>query len=59
MNEVAEGVPTIDVVMKMNEELKLDIPIMQTCYNLIHGIWTVEEGSKYLMDYIVNEEFRE
>ena len=36
MKEVAEGVPTIDAVINMNKELKLNIPIMNTIYKVIH-----------------------
>ena len=57
MKEVAEGVPTIDVVINMNKELKLDIPIMEICYKLIHNEITPESAVEYLMSYKIENEF--
>ena len=58
MKEVAEGVPTIDAIINMNKELKLDIPIMNTIYQIIHNEITKNEAADFLMNYEVKSEFK-
>lgn len=50
MNEVAEGIPTLEVIIELNKELKIYIPILTTMHKIVHNEITVEEAGPHLMN---------
>lgn len=51
MEEVAEGVKTIDIVHGLARSLEIRLPITETLYRIIHREITVEQAHKYLMKF--------
>ncbi|MGK7395460.1 MAG: NAD(P)H-dependent glycerol-3-phosphate dehydrogenase [Candidatus Cyclobacteriaceae bacterium M3_2C_046] len=54
MDEVAEGINTIKIAVRMAENYKVRAPITETLYKIIFEKMTVEEGLYYLMKYPFN-----
>ena len=51
MDEVAEGVKTIEIVHQLARSVNLRLPISETLYRIIHREITVEQAHKYLMKF--------
>jgi len=51
MEEVAEGVNTINIVKVLAENYKIRAPITETLHKILHGKMTVEEANVYLMKF--------
>jgi glycerol-3-phosphate dehydrogenase (NAD(P)+) len=51
MEEVAEGINTIDIVTKLARYYDIRVPITETLEKIIHGEMTVEESYAYFMKF--------
>lgn len=51
MEEVAEGVKTIDLVNELARSYKIRVPITETLYKIIHGEMSVEDAHTFLMKF--------
>ncbi|MEQ9467508.1 MAG: NAD(P)H-dependent glycerol-3-phosphate dehydrogenase [Ekhidna sp.] len=51
MDEVAEGVKTINIVNQLAESYKVRCPITETLYGIIHNQRTIQEAHTYLMNF--------
>lgn len=51
MDEVAEGVKTIEIVNELSKTYKVRCPITETLYRIIKGEMTVNDAHKYLMNF--------
>ncbi len=51
MEEVAEGVKTINIINKLSKTYKVRCPITETLYRIINKEMTVNEAHKYLMKF--------
>ncbi|MFT6882581.1 MAG: glycerol-3-phosphate dehydrogenase (NAD(P)+) [Marinoscillum sp.] len=51
MEEVAEGVKTIDIINELSQTYKVRCPITETLFKIIHGEMTVNDAHKYLMKF--------
>lgn len=51
MEEVAEGVKTINIVNELAESYKVRCPITETLYKIIHDQMTIQEAHSYLMNF--------
>lgn len=51
MEEVAEGVKTINIVNQLAESYKVRCPITETLYKIIHNQMTIQEAHGYLMNF--------
>lgn len=51
MDEVAEGVKTINIVNQLAESYKVRCPITETLYDIIHNQMTIQEAHAYLMNF--------
>lgn len=56
MEEVAEGIKTINIVNGLTSILKVRCPITETLYKIIHEQITIDEAHKYLMLYPFQQE---
>ena len=51
MEEVAEGVKTIDLIYQLGESLGFRVPITQTLHRIIHKEWGMDEAHSFLMNF--------
>lgn len=51
MEEVAEGVKTIEIINSLSKTYKVRCPITETLYRIIHQEMTVDDAHKYLMKF--------
>jgi len=51
MEEVAEGVKTINIVNQLAESYKVRRPITETLHRIIHDEMTIQEAHAYLMNF--------
>jgi len=51
MDEVAEGIKTINIVNQLAESYKVRCPITETLYRIIHDEMTIQEAHGYLMSF--------
>jgi glycerol-3-phosphate dehydrogenase (NAD(P)+) len=51
MEEVAEGVKTINIINKLSKTYKVRCPITETLYRIINKEMTVNDAHKYLMKF--------
>ncbi|MEP0987661.1 NAD(P)H-dependent glycerol-3-phosphate dehydrogenase [Ekhidna sp.] len=51
MDEVAEGVKTINIVNQLAESYRVRCPITETLYKIIHDKMTIQEAHVYLMSF--------
>ena len=51
MEEVAEGVKTINIVKELAESYKVKCPITMALYKIMHGEMTISEAHNYLMSF--------
>lgn len=51
MDEVAEGVKTINIVKDLADSYKVRCPITETLYRIIHNNMTIQEAHGYLMNF--------
>ena len=51
MDEVAEGVKTINIVNQLAESYGIRSPISETLHKIIHGKMTVNDAHSYLMNF--------
>ena len=51
MEEVAEGVKTINIVKELAESYGVRSPITETLFKIIHGKMTVNDAHNYLMNF--------
>lgn len=51
MDEVAEGVKTINIVNQLAESYRVRCPITETLYKIIHDQMTIQEAHVYLMSF--------
>ncbi len=51
MDEVAEGIKTINIVKQLAESYKVRCPITETLYRIIHNKMTIQEAHGYLMNF--------
>ncbi len=51
MEEVAEGIKTINIVNQLAESYGVRCPITETLYKIIHGEMTIEKAHGYLMNF--------
>ncbi|MEO9870057.1 NAD(P)H-dependent glycerol-3-phosphate dehydrogenase [Ekhidna sp.] len=51
MDEVAEGVKTINIVTQLAESYKVRCPITETLHKIIHNRMTIQEAHGYLMSF--------
>lgn len=51
MDEVAEGVKTINIVKQLADSYKVRCPITETLYRIIHDNMTIQEAHGYLMSF--------
>ena len=56
MDEVAEGVKTINIIKHLATSFKLRCPITETLYRTIHGKITIDEAHRYLIHYPFTQE---
>jgi len=55
--EVAEGIPTLEVIIELNKELNLYLPLLTTLWRILHGEISVENACEELMNMPLNKEF--
>ncbi|MFY0687640.1 MAG: NAD(P)-dependent glycerol-3-phosphate dehydrogenase [Cyclobacteriaceae bacterium] len=51
MEEVAEGVKTIDIVQELSKTYNVRVPITESLYKIVRGEMTVEDAHGYLMKF--------
>ncbi|UXP32517.1 NAD(P)-dependent glycerol-3-phosphate dehydrogenase [Reichenbachiella agarivorans] len=51
MEEVAEGINTIEIIRELAESLNIRVPITETLHKIIHGKMTVAESHTYFMKF--------
>jgi len=51
LDEVAEGVKTINIVKQLSESYKVRCPITITLHKIIHGEMTIQQAHSYLMSF--------
>ncbi|WP_420318121.1 NAD(P)H-dependent glycerol-3-phosphate dehydrogenase [Ekhidna sp.] len=51
MDEVAEGIKTINIVNQLAESYRVRCPITETLYRIIHDEMTIQEAHTYLMSF--------
>ena len=51
MDEVAEGVKTINIVKQLADSYKVRCPITETLHRIIHNNMTIQEAHGYLMNF--------
>ncbi|MEO9483819.1 MAG: NAD(P)H-dependent glycerol-3-phosphate dehydrogenase [Ekhidna sp.] len=51
MDEVAEGVKTINIVKQLADSYKVRCPITETLHRIIHNKMTIQEAHGYLMNF--------
>ncbi len=51
MDEVAEGVKTINIVKQLADSYKVRCPITETLHRIIHDQMTIQEAHGYLMNF--------
>lgn len=51
MEEVAEGVKTIDIINELSKTYKVRCPITETLYRIIQGEMSVNDAHKFLMKF--------
>ena len=51
MDEVAEGVKTINIVKQLADSYKVRCPITETLHRIIHNLMTIQEAHGYLMSF--------
>ncbi|GAB4246078.1 MAG: NAD(P)H-dependent glycerol-3-phosphate dehydrogenase [Ekhidna sp.] len=51
MDEVAEGVKTINIVKQLADSYKVRCPITVTLHKIIHGEMTIQQAHTYLMNF--------
>ncbi len=51
MEEVAEGVKTINIIHQLAKSYHVRVPITESLYKISHGIMTVQEAHGYLMKF--------
>lgn len=51
MEEVAEGVKSINIVKELSESYKVKCPITYTLYKILHQEMTIKEAHHYLMNF--------
>jgi glycerol-3-phosphate dehydrogenase (NAD(P)+) len=51
MEEVAEGIKTINIIQDLSKTYKTRVPIAETLYKILHGDMTVEDAHGYLMKF--------
>lgn len=51
MDEVAEGVKTINIVKQLADSYKVRCPITETLHRIIHNQMTIQEAHGYLMSF--------
>lgn len=51
MDEVAEGVKTINIVKQLADSYKVRCPITETLHKIIHNEMTIQEAHGYLMNF--------
>ncbi|NQZ75153.1 MAG: NAD(P)-dependent glycerol-3-phosphate dehydrogenase [Ekhidna sp.] len=51
LDEVAEGVKTINIINELSESYRVRCPITETLYKIIHDKMTIEEAHHYLMNF--------
>lgn len=51
MDEVAEGVKTIDIVQQLSDTYRIPCPITKALYKIIHGEMTLKQANEYLMSF--------
>ncbi|MDI9636897.1 NAD(P)H-dependent glycerol-3-phosphate dehydrogenase [Kamptonema cortianum] len=50
LGQVAEGVPTSDVVLMLASKVGVEVPLMETLHSVMHGKMGVKEGLSRLME---------
>lgn len=51
LEEVAEGIKTIDIIQDLSRTYKTRVPIAETLYKILHGEMSVEDAHGYLMKF--------
>jgi glycerol-3-phosphate dehydrogenase (NAD(P)+) len=51
MEEVAEGIKTINIIHELSKTYKTRVPIAETLYDILHGNMSVKEAHSYLMNF--------
>lgn len=51
MDELAEGVNTINIIKELANTLNIRVPITETLYKILHGKMTVDESHHYFMKF--------
>ncbi len=51
MDEVAEGIKTIEIINTLAKTYKVRCPITETLHKIMHGEMTVKEANSYLMKF--------
>lgn len=51
MDEVAEGIKTINIVQELAKTYKVRVPINESLYKILHGEMTVKDAHTYLMKF--------
>mgnify|MGYP006267041635 CR=1 FL=1 len=51
MEEVAEGIKTIDIVHELANTFKIRVPITETLFRILHNDMSVEDAQTYLMKF--------
>ncbi|SHK17867.1 glycerol-3-phosphate dehydrogenase (NAD(P)+) [Reichenbachiella agariperforans] len=51
MEEVAEGINTIQIIKELADSLNIRVPITETLHKIIHGKMTVAESHTYFMKF--------
>jgi len=51
MDEVAEGVKTIDIINTLAKTFKIRCPITESLYKILHQEITVEDAHSFLMKF--------
>ncbi|MDH5604916.1 MAG: NAD(P)-dependent glycerol-3-phosphate dehydrogenase [Cyclobacteriaceae bacterium] len=58
MEETAEGINTVKIMVKLAEHYGVKAPITQTVYNVMYKGMTVAEGLQYLMNYPMHTDIK-
>ncbi len=51
MEEVAEGIKTIDIIHELAKSYQIRVPITETLYKILHKDMTVDDAQTYLMKF--------
>ena len=56
--EITEGYYTVKAVKQITDEKKIDMPIMQSVYNILYNSHSIKDEIKNLLERPITDEFK-